>query len=141
MKKNTEISVILTARNYPGIVNCIKSLLKQDVKAKYEIIVVYFDSSNNYKELEKMPIVLIKKDCNLGTARQICLNKAKGEILVVIDADCVVPGNYLSKIKKAFDKGEVYVGTYVKTLEKDFISQVVGSIYEATYNMERKWHD
>lgn len=138
-KKGTDISVILTARNYPGIVDCIKSMLKQDVKARYEIIVVYFDRNNDYKELEKMPITLIKKDCNLGTARQLCLKRAKGDIIVVIDADCIVPRNYLSKIKKAFDKGEVYVGTYIKTLEKDFVSQIVGSIYEATYNMERKW--
>jgi len=139
LKNDVKISVILTAKNYSGIVDCVKSLLNQDIKDRYEVIVVYYSRDDDYKELEKLPITLIKKDCNLGTARQLCLEKAKGDILVVIDADCIAPKNYLRRILEAFNSGDVYVGTYVRTWERDFISQVVGSIYEATYNMHRKW--
>lgn len=103
------ISVIVITYNRPSsLKSCIESLLKQSYK-DYEIIIVDDGSAKQTKNLiktlqKKYGIIRYFKQKNKGrgSARNLGLSNARGDIIAFTDDDCLVKRNWLKNIKTLF---------------------------------------
>ncbi|MCD6434036.1 MAG: glycosyltransferase family 2 protein, partial [Candidatus Diapherotrites archaeon] len=127
-----DISIVVPAYNAEKtIADCINSLLKQTKKAK-EIIVVDDASSDNTAEIVKkiakrhkeVKLISLKENSGPARARNIGARKAKGEIIVFVDADCVAKENFLEEITKQIEEGKAIgvQGAY-KTKQKSTVAK------------------
>lgn len=110
---NKFVSVIVAFRNEAtNLTALIESLLKQNYSGRFEVILVNDNSEDNYKEIiarffdEKikvydLPVSLQGKKHALRYA----VSKAKGEIFVFTDADCIVKENWLSDMLNQMQSG------------------------------------
>lgn len=100
-----KISVIIAAYNAAGhIGGCLKSLLNQDRPA-HEIIVVNDGSTDTTAQIVRdFDVTLLHYESNrgAGAARAHGANRATGDILAFLDADCMAPPNWLKTIAAAF---------------------------------------
>jgi GT2 family glycosyltransferase len=102
---NPEISVILATKGFKTelLERCIKSLLKQSF-TNFEIILVY----SVYPELirnivENNNILAIKETYpTLGAARNLGVERARGDLISFIDDDAEAPIDWLQKIQSIF---------------------------------------
>jgi len=133
------ISVIVPSRNSEKtIVKTIKSLLNQDYKGRYEIIVVDKSTDKTPEIVSKFPVKLIKqKSKGISAARNLGVKKAKGKIIAFIDSDCIAPKNWLTNLLKPFsDKNVVAVsGTYKTKNKESIIARFAG--YEIEQRHEK----
>ncbi len=109
------VSVIIPVYNeQKTITQCLKTLLNQSVKDK-EIIVVDDGSSDETKTLVKgYPVTLLEqKHGGPGQARNLGAAKAKGEILVFVDADMTFERDFLEKLIAPINSGKT-IGTFSK---------------------------
>jgi glycosyltransferase involved in cell wall biosynthesis len=105
------ISVIIPSYNSEKTIKqCLGSLINQTYEGEYEIILV--DSSND-KTLEivnsqypNVKLVHLKSKTDPGTARNIGIRQARGEIIALIDSDCFAMTDWLKRIVEAH--GETY---------------------------------
>ncbi|MEM5829439.1 MAG: glycosyltransferase [Candidatus Aenigmatarchaeota archaeon] len=112
MKEFPFVSVIIpTLDEEKYIESCIKALKAQDYGGEYEIIVADGMSKDKTREIvEKYAdkVLLVKKK-GVAAGRNVGARKAKGDILLFIDADTVAPFNLLREIVGGFKKGVVGV--------------------------------
>lgn len=104
--KQTKVSVIVPAYNEEKRIKlCLDSILNQDHKGEYEIILVDNNSTDNTVKIARrfFPRVRIVPESKQGVifARIRGIKEAKGEIISFTDADSIVPKFWLSKIVKA----------------------------------------
>ena len=93
--------IIPTKNEEQYIGDCLESIRKQ--KGRYEIIVVDSHSQDNTVRIaRKYAKVLFEKRRGPGVARNTGAKKARGNILVFIDSDVVVPGDFLKRLKGNF---------------------------------------
>ena len=82
---------------------CLESLAKQNFSEAFEIIVADDNSKipldiNDYKDYAnkvKLKIVRLKKNLGAATARNIGVLHSKHNLLIFLDADMVIPENYI----------------------------------------------
>ena len=122
LKDESYVSIIIVNFNGGDILQeCVDSIF-QTVKRSFEIILIDNNSSDNshLKCKENFPeIKLIENNENIGlTARNLGIEKAKGEFIVFLDSDTVVTVNWLENLIKSFrENGE---GLYQpKLMEKN----------------------
>jgi len=104
MKK---ISVIITLYNEELIVPCVVSILSQTLKPD-EIIVVDDCSTDGSVELIKnLPVTLLKTDRNSGpvVGKNIGIANSKGDLLVFVDADCLLFSDWIECAAEAIELG------------------------------------
>lgn len=108
-------TVLIPAYNAAGTIRrTLTSLLAQDFDEPYETIVV--DSSSDETPriiVDGFPDVhLIHRDeqTDPGTARNLGIIQAKGEIIACIDADCIAPADWLDRMVAAQRAGREVVG-------------------------------
>ena len=113
-----EISVIVPSYNHPKTIEkCIKSLLHQKFTREFEIIIV--DSSG--KEIQKKVESICQRDRRIklikrkdqtypGSARNIGIKKALGDIIALIDADCIADDDWLENIYQNMDDDIILSG-------------------------------
>lgn len=108
------VTIQIPVYNDPIVERCIRSCLKLDYpKSKYEIIVV--DDSTDEKTRKiidkyKDKVKILRRNSREGFkpgALNYALNYTKGDIIVVFDADWIVPKNFLKKIVKYFEDEKV----------------------------------
>ncbi len=112
------ISVIIPSYNQVETIrSCVGSLLAQSYTGGFEIIVVDSSPSNVQKEIEQVcaaddRIRMIKREVQTypGTARNIGIAEAKGEIIALIDSDCLADEAWLANIAKHLKDNEVLSG-------------------------------
>jgi len=112
--KNPKISVVIPVYNGERTLRqCLGSVLNQAYK-NYEVIVVDNNSTDktheileHYQSLSKIPFtVVFEKHKSRGAARNAGEKIAEGKIILMTDADCLVPENWIEKMIKPIVNGE-----------------------------------
>jgi glycosyltransferase involved in cell wall biosynthesis len=143
MSKNKLSVIIPTYNEEDEIIDCLESLGKQTY-APFEIIVVD-DGSNDrtvkrVKNLSKIvgsSIKLLKQNHKgPGAARNKGASKAKGEILVFVDADMTFDKDFLDKLTRPIRKGDVK-GTFSK---EEYVENWK-NIWAKCLNINEGWPD
>ena len=143
MSKNIDISVVVPAYNEEDFLpKSLGSLTKQDTLLNYEIIVVDNNSSDKTREVseEYGVLVVYEERQGVGWARKTGTAYANGIIIVHIDADTVVPKDYLEDIKDHFkhDEDLVCLGGqffyYDAPVWKEFLRKIM---YKPVYYFAR----
>lgn len=122
MRGQPFVSVVIPAYNEEKwIASCIKSVLRDTYPHK-EIIVVDDASTDGTSEiLKQLPIKVIRNEKSVGpsSARNIGVKEAKGEIIVFIDAHCIVEdSNWIQRFLQFFQNPKIgAVGGYFKRKE------------------------
>ncbi len=105
--KKIDISVVIPAYNEQELLPlCLKSLLEQDFKGSYEIIVVDNNSTDKtYLIAKKLGVVVIKETRKgIAFARQAGFEAARGKIIASTDADTICDSKWLKIIWSTFKK-------------------------------------
>lgn len=114
--KNSLVSVVIPTYNEEkDIGECLNSLLVQSYK-NVEVIVVDDDSNDGTTEIVKRftSVRMIKgKHRGPGFSRNLGSKKAKGKILVFVDADMSFPKDYIENLTEMIRRGEC-IGTEEK---------------------------
>ena len=113
----TNISVIIPARNEEeNIKACLESIVNQLYPVPFEVIVVDDFSTDRTAAIvssfaDKNVTLISLKDFTKEElnsykkkAIEIAISKAKGELIVTTDADCIVPGLWLQTIASFYEK-------------------------------------
>ena len=141
-----KVSIIVPAYNEEGVItDCINSLLKQDYpKNLYEIIIINdgsTDSTGNIvqaiTETNHQVILLSKNNGGKGSAQNLGLRYVKGELILVTDADAIVPQNWVSRMAETLRTADMVVGGYHLYL-KDKVS-VLEKIQNSSYLIQHKY--
>jgi glycosyltransferase involved in cell wall biosynthesis len=101
-------SLIIPIFNRPEeIEELLQSLLVQDFKNPFEVVIVEDGSSLSCREIvEKFQSKLdisyyFKPNSGPGDSRNYGMNVAKGDYFIIFDSDCIIPPHYLSEVEKA----------------------------------------
>jgi glycosyltransferase involved in cell wall biosynthesis len=115
------ISVVVpTYDEEENIGACLASLNRQTLpRSEYETIVVDGNSKDRTREIAAplADLVFVQTSPRVGGARNDGAMKARGEIVAFMDADCIVPPEWLLRIRDDFAKHhpvEVYGTVYPK---------------------------
>jgi GT2 family glycosyltransferase len=111
-----KISVVIPAYNAAGsITACLISLFKQSLMP-FEIIVVNNNSTDNTKDLV-LQILNDQNDISVccldenrqgpSYARNCGANKAGGDIVAFIDADCIADSSWLARLSESFESSDI----------------------------------
>jgi glycosyltransferase involved in cell wall biosynthesis len=112
--------VVPTFNEEKNIVACLESLNRQALpRSEFEIIVVDGNSTDRTRELAAplADLVFVQTSPRVGGARNDGATRARGEIVAFADADCIVPPDWLLRIRDDFAKYhpvEVYGTVYPK---------------------------
>lgn len=123
-----KVSVIIPVYNEEKVIGeCLKSIANQSYK-DLEVIVVDDGSTDNTLDIvSKLKMaglkleVLEQNHLGAGAARNLGVQKAKGETLVFVDADMIFDPQFIDKLTEPIREGET-VGTFSKeeyVLNKD----------------------
>ncbi len=108
-----DISVIIpTLNEEKNIEDCLKAIRSQDTLAEYEIIVCDARSGDNTVAIaEKYADEIVLSDTrSIGIQRNLGAEHAKGNYLVFVDADTILPKNYLGKVMEKFRDDPELIG-------------------------------
>lgn len=129
-KRLKEVSLITTVLNEAdNIKEFMDSILNQTVLPREFIIVDGGSTDGTYEVLEKYAKkykwikIYQAKGASIGKGRNIAIEKAKGKIIAVTDAGCIVDKKWLEEITKPFFKKkniDVVVGIYKPYYTNDF---------------------
>jgi glycosyltransferase involved in cell wall biosynthesis len=102
-----KISIIIPAYNEAeNILNTINSCKNQTYDT-YEILVVVNGSTDNTFEVAKQTGVRVfsLREGNFAKARNFGVKKTRGEVIVFLDADSILPNNFLTEIELLIKRG------------------------------------
>lgn len=109
-----KISVVVPVRNEEKMLpRFLKSLKKQDFpKQDFEVIIVDNNSSDNTVNIAKDfgATVVYESRQGIPYARDTGTRRAKGEIIIGTDSDCLFPRNHLTKVYQHFTNNPHLVG-------------------------------
>jgi glycosyltransferase involved in cell wall biosynthesis len=108
------ISVVIPAYNAEStIMLCLNALRQQDIGEPFEIIVV--DSSHDAtpqlirRHFPEVKLIHFDQRTDHGSARNIGIAQARGEIICLVDSDCVTPRDWLSRMVAAHKSPDIGV--------------------------------
>ncbi len=133
------LSIIVPVYNVENYIErCINSLINQDLKEDYEILVVDDGSKDNsiniVKSIKNEKIkILTKENGGLSSARNYGINHAVGKYITFVDSDDYVDLNLFSKCIKKMEKEELDMLGY------DFM--IVRGRNEVPINRVKKYDD
>jgi cellulose synthase/poly-beta-1,6-N-acetylglucosamine synthase-like glycosyltransferase len=138
-----KISVIIPAYNEDkSIMGCIDSILKNSYVHKEIIVINDCSTDNILRKLENIKdVIIINNENKLGIVGSIKkgIEKSKGDIIIKLNADCIVEGDFLKKSAKHFEIHEVVAitGNY-KPLNKTWITDSLAIIDDFFLNISQR---
>jgi len=113
------ISIVIPVFNETSIKECLDSVFAQ--KGNYEVIVV--DCGTSLKKINKIKIIKTEK----GRALQMNAGarKSKGDILVFLHADTILPTDSFLKIQNLINRGYVGGGFLQRFSEENLLLKLV----------------
>jgi len=107
MAEKPKVSVIIPVYNEEDyLYQCLNHLCQQKTKIAFEIIVVDNNSTDQTKKIAQTQRcrVIGERQQGAAFARNKGAQIALGEIIIFIDADCLLPPDYLNKIVAIFER-------------------------------------
>lgn len=103
------VSVVIPVYNEEKYIGACLESLKNQTEKPYEIILVDNNCTDKTVSIAQEYDIKIVKEQKQGMifARNTGFDKAQGNIIARCDADTVIPGNWISKIKKKFRNGQI----------------------------------
>ena len=93
---------------------CLQSITRQNFSGPYEIIVVDSSTDTTPKIIQKhfpqVTLIHLDKKTEPGTARNIGIKQSRGEIICLIDSDCIADPDWLSLLAAAHESDYGAVG-------------------------------
>lgn len=116
IKESPKVSIIIPVYNGEETLRqCLKSVLNQPYK-NYEVIVVNNNSTDRTKDIikefqkkDKKVKYVFEKYRSRGAAMNAGIKVAKGVIIAITGADCIVPQDWIEKIIRPITKGNYSV--------------------------------
>jgi len=107
---------------------CIQSLQAQETEEEFEILIINSSPDETYKIIKKyfpnISLIQLKKRTSAGQARNIGIQRAKGDIFAFIDSDCIACSDWLKKMVLWHKKGyKVVGGAIVNKSRKNIFSR------------------
>jgi glycosyltransferase involved in cell wall biosynthesis len=103
--------IVITFNEEKNIADCIQSLLAQQYKDKYEIIIVDGNSKDktgiivkSFIKKNKQVRLLVRKDCSQTKSRNEGIKNSKYNYVAFTDADCIVPKNWIANLTANLEK-------------------------------------
>ncbi len=119
-------SVVLPTFGRPGDVDeFLESLTRQEYK-NFEIIVVDATLNDSVKEvadkyLDRLNLTFIyQKGLGISDSRNLGVKRSKGDYVIFIDSDCVIPPSYFSEIESYLNQNNVDAFGGPDTAAEDF---------------------
>lgn len=93
--------IIVTYNKHKELFNCLESIARCQSQYPFEVIVI-FNGDRSYMEkcsqtFKEFSLHFIHKSTS-ATARNLGINKAKGEYLFFLNDDCTLPPDYFSSV-------------------------------------------
>ena len=129
------ISVIIPSHNSEKtIAKTLESILNQDYKGKYEVIIVDKSTDrtpkivSNFSKKSKSVKLIRQKSRGISAARNLGVKNANGDTVVFIDSDCIAPKNWLTNLLKPLSDKTVaaVAGTYKTKNKESMIARFAG---------------
>lgn len=106
-----KFSIIVPVYNRPQeIYELLKSLVKQDFKESFEVIVIEDGSQDSSESIvssykDKLSIQYFYKDnSGAGASRNFGMERANGNYFIILDSDVIVPPQYLLEVQKSLQE-------------------------------------
>ena len=132
---NIDVSVVIVTYNRKEeLIQCLETVSNQ-YDSNYEVIVVD-NGGCDYGSIKQYVNQYIKCPINfyLSEGRNIGVHFAQGKIVAFLDDDALVEPDYISSIKSAFEKYDIF-GLRGRTLPKNNVDYIIGSnIYDLGKN-------
>jgi cellulose synthase/poly-beta-1,6-N-acetylglucosamine synthase-like glycosyltransferase len=137
------ISVIIPARNEEkNLPELLESLKNQTYKKKFEIIVVDGKSKDRTREIAKSYgcRVIVQKKLGISNARNVGWKKAKGNVLIFLEADHKVNRDFIKNVEKAFKDRKVKCARpIVIPVKRNWIQKALAVQIELATRRQRAW--
>jgi len=132
---NIRVSVVIPSYNSERtIIPCLESVTNQDLEQQFEVIVVdsSVDSTSDLitRKFPGVKLIKLHRKTDPGTARNLGVRKARGEIIAFIDSDCVASPGWLSGINSAHQSEYAAVGGPVINGNPESIASWAGYLVE-----------
>lgn len=106
-----KFSIIVPVYNRPQEIHeLLKSLVKQDFKESFEVIVIEDGSQDSSESIvssykDKLSIQYFYKDnSGAGASRNFGMERANGNYFIILDSDVIVPPQYLLEVQKSLQE-------------------------------------
>jgi len=132
------VSVIVPAYNEETVISdCLNSLMELDYpKNKYEVIVVNDGSTdktteiiNDFLKNYSNIILLSKENGGKASAQNIGLESAKGEYILITDADAVVKMNWILKMTGNLKNYDIALGSFFAKETNNWLEKIQNAHY------------
>jgi glycosyltransferase involved in cell wall biosynthesis len=126
-------SLIFTVYNEQKTIKKLMDSILNQTKVPDEIVILDSlskdDTAKIIKSYKNKRIKLIEQKADIGTARNICIKKAKNEIILVTDGGCILDKDWCKEMLKSFENSKAdVVGGVFKPIAKNFFEKCQGII-------------
>lgn len=129
--KNKISLIIPTFNEEKYIKKTLLSIKSQNFKKFETLIIDSFSKDRTLEIAKRFKVKIVKtKRRNVGYARNLGARISKSEILVFLDADTLIPKNFLNRIFKIMNYGNIdLIGFELFPIEKNVLAKIVYSSF------------